>query len=232
MTGSKRPASPTSPGASKKARPEIVKRLSTSAAPLPIGVPGSASPAKRQVIEVLNTPTISSPVPQTSGSVAEEQNSGDDHGEEHLAEQQQVDAVPADADVEMGEAKERGANEAPHSAEAAADLSKTEDSASRPEEAASAAKDEGQAETSDVPMPESEPSGEKDVEMADAAEPAPEPAVETPTTAEVTGAENEAERVATPIAEPVTEGEKKPETEGPVKGSEEKEAGEIEEPAA
>lgn len=68
MAGNKRPASPTSPPNTKKARPDAVNRL-TAAPPPGTGRNGSASPAKRQVIEVLNTPSISSPVPRpTSGS--------------------------------------------------------------------------------------------------------------------------------------------------------------------
>lgn len=120
MTGSKRPASPTSPGNNKKARPEAVTRLSAPTAP---GRNGSASPAKRQVIEVLNTPSISSPIPRPTSTLGEKDTPAPAPEEKQAG----AEGTPATESAQPGQVDEVDGAEPKLQPEAAASLNEAAD---------------------------------------------------------------------------------------------------------
>jgi hypothetical protein len=224
VTGSKRPASPTSPNASKKARPEAINRLSATVVPASGGAQGSASPARRQVIEVLNTPRISSPAPQPS-AIHNEKESRDSQADEEVATEKQSteDAVIAGGaeDIDMQEAtepeKESERLDGPSSGDDKKDGTEAVDS---------------ETAIVDAPPAEIEENAtDKDVEMQN--EPAPAFASK-PTAPSERVEEGEKEVGASGAAaapEKLAEKEENAET-GDVEKGDEKEAGEIQEPSS
>lgn len=242
MTGSKRPASPTSPGASKKARPEAITRLSTTAVPASGSPGGSASPARRQVIEVLNTPRISSPIPQSTGGVNEDKESVDAPSHEKPTGEKQAAAgtttTGADGDVEMAEAKvpEAGSVAAPEESREQADKvpeTAPETETANVEEPAPmvAIVEESAPANGSAADTESKDANNKDVEMASPTAPASVPVPEDAAAASKPVEEAKGDVLSTTAieAETAPDVEEKEASEEAVKDNNEKEAGEVEE---